>query len=185
MTHMLPWRTWLMSLIALDRVLFSSPMQAQPSNESARPDVRLENGQFVVEARPFLVRGIHYGPWRPGTGPNKHYPYPKLDDIAADFALIRRTGANTVLIYDPPGEVLDLAQQHGLKVVYCLCARLASIGGANQPRDHGTTRRARDAAARRSRRCWPSCSVTRSAATSCNPVVTPRSSPACVSSTQP
>jgi hypothetical protein len=108
-------------------------MQAQPSRESARPDIRFENGRFIVDGRPFLVRGIHYGPWRPGTGPNKNYPYPKLDDIAADFNLIRQTGANTVLIYDPPGEVVDLAQQHGLKVVYVFALDWHAIGGPDQP----------------------------------------------------
>jgi hypothetical protein len=107
-------------------------MQAQPSSESARPDIRLENGQFVVDGRAFLVRGIHYGPWRPGTGPNKNYPYPKLQDIATDFALIRQTGANTVLIYDPPAEVLDLAQQYNLKVVYVFALNWYAIGGSEQ-----------------------------------------------------
>lgn len=112
--------------------LFSTLMLAQPSNELARPDVRLENGEFVVQGRAFLVRGIHYGPWRPGTGPNKTYPYPKLQDIAADFELIRRTGANTVLIYDPPGEVLDLAHEYGLKVVYVFALDWYAVGGPQQ-----------------------------------------------------
>jgi hypothetical protein len=107
-------------------------MHAQPSSGSAPPDVRLDNRQFVVEGRPFLVRGIHYGPWRPGTGPNKHYPYPKLADIDQDFELIRRTGANTVLIYDPPGEVLDLADRYGLKVVYVFALDWYSVGGTDQ-----------------------------------------------------
>jgi len=82
--------------------------------------------------RPFVVRGIHYGPWRPGTGPNKQYPFPKLEDIAKDFDLIRRTNANTVLIYDAPPEVLDLADQYELKVVYCFALDWYSIGGESQ-----------------------------------------------------
>lgn len=108
-------------------------MRAQRSSDSARPDVRIENRQFVVDERPFLVRGIHYGPWRPGTGPNKNYPYPKLEDIAEDFEIIRATGANTVLIYDPPGEVLDLADRYGLKVVYVFALNWYAIGGPEQP----------------------------------------------------
>lgn len=108
-------------------------MQGQLSTGSARPDVRLEDGKFVVDGRPFLVRGIHYGPWRQGTGPNKQYPYPSIRDIAADFDLIRQTGANTVLIYDPPAEVLDLAHQYGLKVVYVFALDWYSVGGPDQP----------------------------------------------------
>ena len=42
---------------------------------------------------------------------------PRLDEIANDFELIRRANANTVLIYDAPPEVLDLAERAGLKVV--------------------------------------------------------------------
>jgi hypothetical protein len=132
MIQMLPWRTLRALSIAIVVSLFSTPMQAQPSSESARPDVRLEEGRFVVDGRPFLVRGIHYGPWRPGTGPNKQYPYPSIGDIAADFELIRQTGANTVLTYDPPGEVLDLAHKYGLKVVYVFALDWHSVGGPDQ-----------------------------------------------------
>jgi len=82
--------------------------------------------------RPFVVRGIHYGPWRPGTGPNKQYPFPKIEDIGTDFESIRRAHANTVLIYDAPPEVLDLAAQHGLKVIYVFALDWWSVGGPNQ-----------------------------------------------------
>src|SRR5712691_9313403 len=116
-------------LIAL---LCSMPTNAQPSNGSARLEVRTEQRQFIVDGRPFLVRGIHYGPWRPGTGPNKHYPYPDLKGIAQDFEIIRQAHANTVLIYDAPPEVLDLAEQYGLKVVYCFALDWYTIGGPNQ-----------------------------------------------------
>jgi endo-1,4-beta-mannosidase len=46
--------------------------------------------------------------------------------------MIRATGANTVLIYDPPGEVLDLADRYGVKVVYVFALDWYSIGGADQ-----------------------------------------------------
>ena len=85
--------------------------------------------QFTVDGQVFLVRGMHYGPWRPGTGPNKHHPFPKLDDIANDFELIRRANANTVLIYDAPPEVLDLAERAGLKVVYVFALDWWAVGG--------------------------------------------------------
>ena len=92
----------------------------------------MENRQFFVGGRPFLIRGIHYGPWRPGTGPNKNHPYPGLDGIAQDFETIRLSGANTVLVYDAPGEVLDLAGRHGLKVVYVFALDWYSVGGPQQ-----------------------------------------------------
>lgn len=107
-------------------------MAAQPSSRSQRPEVRLAERQFVVDGEPYLIRGFHYGPWRPGTGPNKSYAYPDLKGIAEDFAAIRRSNANTVLIYDAPAEVLDLAEQHHLKVIYCFALDWYSIGGPNQ-----------------------------------------------------
>jgi hypothetical protein len=107
-------------------------MGAQPSNRSPRPDVRLAGRQFVVDGRPYLIRGIHYGPWRPGTGPNKSYPYPDLTSIGQDFEAIRRANANTVLIYDAPAEVIDLAERYQLKVVYCFALDWYSIGGERQ-----------------------------------------------------
>jgi hypothetical protein len=75
---------------------------------------------------------MHYGPWRPGTGPGKKYPYPSKDEIAADFELIRRTNANAVLVYDPPDVVLDLAQQYGLRVVCVFELNWHDVGGPGQ-----------------------------------------------------
>jgi len=87
----------------------------------------------MVDGAPFLIRGVHYGPWRPRTGPNKQYPYPPLDGIARDLMMIRATGANTVLVYDAPGEVLDLAAREGLMVVYVFALDWHSVGGPTQP----------------------------------------------------
>jgi exo-beta-1,3-glucanase (GH17 family) len=61
---------------------------------------------------------MHYGPWRPGTGPNKGYSYPNPEQIDSDLRLIRELNANTILVFDPPEYVLDLAQKYGLKVLY-------------------------------------------------------------------
>lgn len=78
------------------------------------------------------MRGIHYGPWRPGTGPNKQYPFPDLAGIAQDFEQIRGLRANTILIYDAPPEVLDLAHQYGLRVLYIFAIDWHSIGSEKQ-----------------------------------------------------
>lgn len=109
-------------------------MPADPSAGSRQPsEIATTRGQFLIDGRPFFVRGIHYGPWRPGTGPNKRYPYPDLKGIADDFAIIRQTHANTVLVYDAPPGVLDLADTYGLKVVYCFALDWYALGGETQP----------------------------------------------------
>jgi hypothetical protein len=81
----------LLTLSMLTGLVSSAAATAQPSNGSPRPEVRIAQRQFVVDGEPFFVRGIHYGPWRPGTGPNKQYPYPDLNGIAQDFEQIRTT----------------------------------------------------------------------------------------------
>ncbi len=82
------------------------------------PGVKIERKSLYVDGKPFLVKGIHYGPWRPGTGPNKNYPYPAPELIDADLKLIQGLNVNTILMVDPPSYALDLAQKHGLKVLY-------------------------------------------------------------------
>ncbi len=83
-----------------------------------KPGVQIQGKSVLVDSRPFQIKGIHYGPWRPGTGPNKGYSYPSRAEIDSDLILIRNMSANTILVVDPPGYVLDSAQEHGLKVLY-------------------------------------------------------------------
>lgn len=73
---------------------------------------------IYVDGKPFTVKGMHYGPWRPGTGPSKGYPYPGPEMIEQDLRLIRSLNVNTILVTDPPEYVLDLADRYGLKVLY-------------------------------------------------------------------
>ncbi len=88
---------------------------AVPSYASA---VQVRGKAIYVDGRPFTVKGIHYGPWRPGAGPGKGYPYPGPQQIDEDLRLIQRMNVNTILVADPPGYVLDLAGRYGLKVFY-------------------------------------------------------------------
>jgi beta-galactosidase/beta-glucuronidase len=81
--------------------------------------VQIKGKSLLVDGRPFIVRGIHYGPWRPGTGPGKGFPYPSPQNVDEDFRIIRSLNANAILVYNPPGYVLDIADRYGLKVLYC------------------------------------------------------------------
>jgi exo-beta-1,3-glucanase (GH17 family) len=67
-----------------------------------------------------------------GTGPNGKYAYPSPSDIDADLAIISKLNANTILVYDPPDYVLDLAAKHGLKVLYTFSLDWWSVGGPQQ-----------------------------------------------------
>jgi hypothetical protein len=102
------------------------------ANNSAteRAHVEIRDKDIYVAGRKFLVKGVSYGPWRPKTGPNKGYPYPSPKEIDEDLQLIRKLSANTILVYDSPDYVLDLAQQHGFKVLYTFSVNWWSIGSA-------------------------------------------------------
>jgi hypothetical protein len=90
--------------------------------------VEVRGKNLHVGGRPFLVKGMHYGPWRPGTGPGKHYPYPSREDIDQDLRRIRDLNVNTILVYDAPDYVLDLSHQYGLKVIYTFYINWKTFG---------------------------------------------------------
>jgi len=113
--------------LAVASVLMSTHSQAQRAS-SAGLHVEARDKNLYVDGTKFVVKGIHYGPWRPGTGPNKGYPYPSPDQIEEDFVLIKKLNANAILVFDGPEYVLDLAEEHGLKVLYCFPLNWWTIG---------------------------------------------------------
>ncbi|NUQ10859.1 MAG: glycosyltransferase [Gemmatimonadaceae bacterium] len=77
-----------------------------------RPEVR---GKFLfVGDEKFVVRGVTYGPFRPGPDGEYHTP----PQVRADFAAMAAHGFNTVRVYTvPPLWLLDIAREHGLRVM--------------------------------------------------------------------
>lgn len=111
------------------------PASAAPAS-GARPEspgsersvIRVQDRKILVDGKPFYVKGIHYGPWRPKTGPNKGYAFPSAELVEQDLALIRSANANAILLHDPPPYVLDLAHKHQLKVLCTLTVNWWAIG---------------------------------------------------------
>ncbi len=101
-------------------VLLSIPtgISYHPLHASNAPSIEIQGKKLYLNGHRFIMKGMHYGPWRPGTGPAKNYPYPGPNEIDSDLGLIQQLNVNTILVYDPPGYVLDLAEKHGLKVLY-------------------------------------------------------------------
>ncbi len=95
---------------------------------TAEARIAIDGKNFVLDGSPFVVKGIHYSPWEPGTGPGKDYPYPSPERVTDDLAIVRSANANAVLVYDPPGYVLDLAHEYGLMLVYCFYIDWWSLG---------------------------------------------------------
>ncbi|MGA2747540.1 MAG: glycosyltransferase [Verrucomicrobiota bacterium] len=80
---------------------------------SSRPVV---SGKFFrVGAHKFYPKGVTYGPFRPGAAGE---PFLSRGDTERDMELIGRLGANLMRVYHvPPRWLLDLAEQHGLKLL--------------------------------------------------------------------
>jgi len=93
-----------------------------------RRQVEIKGKFFYVDGEKFIVKGINYSPWRPGTGPNKGYPYPSPTLISEDLAIIQKLHANTILVYDLPAYVLDLSAKDNLLVIYTISINWWALG---------------------------------------------------------
>ncbi|HKY33613.1 MAG TPA: glycosyltransferase family 2 protein [Candidatus Polarisedimenticolia bacterium] len=103
-------------LLCVLLALFTACILAAPA---AAAEVRVEGDRVLVGGRPFELKGIHYSPWTPGTGPGKEHPYPAPAVIARDLDMIRNANANAILVYDDaPREVFEAAASRGLMVLH-------------------------------------------------------------------
>ncbi|MEA2648920.1 MAG: hypothetical protein QOG61_1355, partial [Candidatus Binataceae bacterium] len=73
-------------------------------------------GKYLFEgAEKFYVRGVSYGPFAPNS---RGEGYPEPERAAADFALMRRLGANLVRLYVPPPLwMVEAAREAGLRLM--------------------------------------------------------------------
>ena len=70
---------------------------------------------FRVGSQKFHPRGVTYGPFKPDEA---GCTFPKPEQVQRDFELMKQLHANCLRVYHvPPRWFLDLAQQHGLKVL--------------------------------------------------------------------
>jgi glycosyltransferase involved in cell wall biosynthesis len=83
----------------------------------AQAKVEVREGRLWIDGEAPVIKGVHYSPWRPGTGPGRS-EYPADELVAEDLDLIAGLNANTILVYDPPARVLDLAWARRLRVIY-------------------------------------------------------------------
>jgi len=100
------------------KVGFAPRLAPQPASESpaydwVRPEVR---GKFLwIGEKKFYVRGVTYGPFEPDSSGDT---YPAPAKVKQDFSLMSAHGINAIRTYNaPPRWLLDLAQEHGLRVL--------------------------------------------------------------------
>ena len=83
-------------------------------NGAAAPPPRAAGKFLQVGADRFLIKGVAYGTFAPDAD---GYQFPPLPRVAADFALMARSGVNTVRTYTVPrAGFLDAAGERGLRV---------------------------------------------------------------------
>lgn len=82
---------------------------------STHPRVRVDGKFFRLGDRKFHLKGIAYGPFAPGEDGSC---FPSREQTSRDFAEIARLGGNVIRTYMPPPRwLLDLAHEHGLKLL--------------------------------------------------------------------
>jgi GT2 family glycosyltransferase len=99
------------------------PLRPEPSEvyrvstEIANPRQRVAvDGKFFrLGAQKFYPKGVTYGPFAPNAAGEF---FASREQTAADFAMVKEAGANLLRIYYvPPRWFLDLAHEHGLKLL--------------------------------------------------------------------
>ena len=111
------------------------PAVRGPSHSDFRPNIR---GKFLfVGEDKFVAKGVSYGAFRPNAEKEEYH---RVDQLHHDFEMMSRFGINTVRIphTTPPRHLLDIAQQHGLRVMVGLSAEQYVgflIDTAKQPPD--------------------------------------------------
>jgi O-antigen biosynthesis protein len=74
------------------------------------------HGKYLLDgAQKFYIRGVSYGPFAPNSRGER---YPEPERATADFALMKRLGANVIRLYVPPPPwMVEEAQKAGLRVM--------------------------------------------------------------------
>lgn len=86
-----------------------------PPAEAGLARARVSGKFFYAGDEKLYVKGVSYGPFRPGAGGS---PFPSEERARCDFALMRRLGANTFRTFTPPPvRLLDLAAEYGLRAI--------------------------------------------------------------------
>ncbi len=91
----------------------AAALRREGPRKLSRPIVR---GKFLhVGGQKFFLKGVTYGPFASQDNGCEYHDAPT---VQADFAQIAACGFNTVRTYTvPPRWLLDIAQQHGLRVM--------------------------------------------------------------------
>ncbi len=76
----------------------------------------IPHGKYLLDgAQKFYIRGVSYGPFAPNSRGER---YPEPERAAADFALMKRLGANVIRLYVPPPPwMVEEAQKAGLRMM--------------------------------------------------------------------
>lgn len=100
---------------------------------------------FFTGDRKFYLKGVSYGPFRPGAD---GAPFPSDEKLRRDLRLMRELGANTLRTFTPPPiRMLDVAAEEGVRVIVGIpwAQQVCFLEDAGIVRD--TRKRIREAAA--------------------------------------
>lgn len=86
-----------------------------PGSVQNKARVQVDGKFFRLSGRKFYVKGVTYGPFAPNS---QGEFFASLEQTVSDFRLLTELGANVLRVYyTPPVWFLDLALEHGLRVL--------------------------------------------------------------------
>ena len=85
----------------------------------ASAKVQVQGDRLVRDGVAFIVKGIDYSPWGPGTGPGQG-DWPSQERIVADLRMIEQMGCNTVSVVQPPERFFAAVKRTDLLVCVTL-----------------------------------------------------------------
>ncbi len=153
------WRTtlmWTASTVLAMAMASLAVTTGRDHPDAARKRVEVRGDSLLVDGKPFVVKGIHYSPWLPGTGPAGGSAWHGGEVVERDMVLLRSLNVNTLLVHDAPAEVVRRAGEEGFMVIVTFTINWQWIrdDDAFQKRLHEITARVADLAGEPSVLMW-------------------------------
>ena len=122
-------QTYLSPNYGLAVVSFCFHLFALPRASSSGIHVDARDKNLYVDDMEFFGERNSLRSLEIGDGAEQGYPYPSAEQVEEDLLLIKKLNADTNSYYtDGPEYVLDLAEKHDLKVLYCFPLNWWTIG---------------------------------------------------------
>ncbi|GEM_PF-272352 len=108
-------KTYFTGLLGLAVFVLFLSFLIQPA--FAASQIEISGKRLLRDGQNFVVKGIEYSPWGPGTGPGQG-EWPDNSQIEEDMRLIEELGCNVISVVDPPARFFEVVKDTDLLIIY-------------------------------------------------------------------